>query len=503
MKPDRFAGLLALVVLVAAATFTAVPASEKQPATVIVGARVVDGRGGAAFVGNIRIVGDRIAAVGNFEPEPGETVINAGGKVLAPGFIDIHNHSQEGLPRQPLAENQIAQGITTVVVGPDGGSVWPTSDYLAKLENSPPALNVMTFVGHATVRRRVMSEDWNRPARPDEIEKMAALVEQGMKDGAVGLSTGLEYDVGHQSTTEEVIALARVAARYGGIYMSHIRDETSGVFDALREAVRIGREAGLPVQISHIKMGVVGVWGKAAEAIAVVEEARRAGLDITADCYPYEAWSSTLSVIVPNRRHDDPESVATGLADVGGAGNILITRMQKHPEYEFKTMEEVARARGITPVELYMEIVREGSAGVVGKSMIEEDIRAFYQQPWVMVSSDGGVGARHPRGAGTFPKVLGRYVWQNQWLSLEEAIRRMSSFPAARLGLNDRGVIAEGMKADLVLFDPERVIDRSTYQEPGKLPEGMEKVFVNGELVWDANQATGARPGRVLRHVKP
>jgi N-acyl-D-amino-acid deacylase len=332
---------------------------------------------------------------------------------------------------------------------------------------------------------------------------MAALVEQGMKDGAVGLSTGLEYDVGHQSTTEEVIALARVAARYGGIYMSHIRDEANLVFDALREAVRIGREAGVPVQISHIKMGVVGVWGKAAEAIAVVEEARRAGLDITADCYPYEAWSSTLAVIVPNRRHDDPESVAAGIADVGGAGNILITRMQKHPEYEFKTMEEVARARGITPVQLYMEIVREGSAGVVGKSMIEEDIRAFYQQSWVMVSSDGGIAARHPRGAGTFPKGLGHYVRQNQWLSLEEAIRKMSSFPAGRLGLKDRGIIAEGMKADLVLFDPETVIDRSTYQEPGKLPAGMEKVFVNGELVWDRDKPTGARPGRVLRHVKP
>ncbi|MFQ5816839.1 MAG: amidohydrolase family protein [Terriglobia bacterium] len=471
--------------------------------TVIVGARIIDGRGGPARVGNVRIVGDRITTVGAFAPEPGEQVVDATGRVLAPGFIDIHNHSRRGLAQQLLAPTQVAQGITTIVMGPDGGSAFPIGEFLDELERSPPAVNVLSFVGHATLRRRVMGEDWQRAARPEEVAQMAALVEAAMREGAVGLSTGLEYDVGFQSTTEEVIALARVAARSGGVYMSHIRDEGHRMLEALREAIRIGREAGLPVEISHLKLAVTAVWGKAAEVIRLIEEARASGVDITADCYPYQAWASTISVLVPNRRHTDPESVAAALADVGGAANVLITRSQKHPEYEFKTLAEVAEARGITPVELYIEIVREGGASVVGRSMVEEDIRAFYAQPWVMVASDGGVSSRHPRSAGTYPKVLGRYVRERGWLTLEEAIRKMTSLPASRLGLADRGVIAEGMKADLVVFDSERILDRSTYQEPARLPEGVEKVFVNGVLVWDAGQATGARPGRVLRHHLP
>ena len=407
---------------------------------------------------------------------------------------------QQRLAEKPTADSQVAQGITTVVLGPDGSSAYPLGRFLARHERSPPAVNLMTFVGHATIRQRVLGKDWRRAARPEEIAQMAALVESAMREGAVGLSTGLEYDMGFYSTTQEIIALARVAARHGGLYMSHIRDETNRFFDALREAIRIGREAGLPVQISHIKMGVVGLWGRAAEAIAQIEEARRGGLDITADCYPYEAWASTITVLVPNRRHNHPASVAAALADVGGAANVLITRSEKHPEYEFRTLEEIARQRGITPIDLYIEIVREGGANVVGRSMVEGDIRAFYAQPWVMVASDGGIGSRHPRGAGTFPKGLGRYVREQGWLSLEAAIRRMTSLPAARLGLSDRGVIADVMKADLVLFDAERILDRSTYQQPGLLPVGVEKVFVNGVLVWSDGKSTGARPGRVLRH---
>ncbi|MFQ5926636.1 MAG: amidohydrolase family protein [Terriglobia bacterium] len=476
---------------------------EPSRATVIVGAKIVDGRGGPARVGNVRIVGERIAAVGAVAPAPDDAVIEAGGKVVAPGFIDIHNHSQRGLSRRPLAPSQVAQGITTVVMGPDGGSAFPIGAFLDRLEKSPPAVNVLTFVGHATLRRRVLGEDWRRAARPDEVKQMAAQVAAAMREGAWGLSTGLEYDVGFYSTTEEIIALARVAARAGGVYMSHLRDECQLIFEALREAIRIGREAGLPVQISHIKMASVAVWGRAVEAIRLIEGAREAGVDVTADCYPYQAWSSTITVLVPNGRRTDPESVAAGIADVGGAANVLITRSEKHPEYEFKTLAEIARERGITPVDLYIEIVREGGAGVVGRSMVEEDIRAFYTQPWVMVASDGGVASRHPRGAGTYPKVLGRYVRERGWLTLEEAIRKMTSLPATRLGLADRGVIREGMKADLVVFDPERILDRSTYQEPGRLPAGVEKVFVNGVLVWDNGAATGARPGRVLRHSVP
>ncbi|HXG63580.1 MAG TPA: amidohydrolase family protein, partial [Blastocatellia bacterium] len=233
--------------------------------------------------------------------------------------------------------------------------------------------------------------------------------------------------------------------------------------------------------------------------VALIDSARRAGVDITADCYPYDAWASTITVLVPSRRHEDPEAVRKGLADVGGAANVLVTSCKAHPDYEGKTLEEIARNRGVTPVEVYVQIVRDGGAGVVCRSMKEADMRVFYSQPWVMVSSDGGIGARHPRGAGTFPRVLGRYVREQKWLSLEEAVRKMTSAPAARLGLKDRGLIREGMKADLVIFDPKRVIDRSTFKEPQLLSVGIERVFVNGGIVWENNQASGKLPGVVIR----
>jgi N-acyl-D-amino-acid deacylase len=490
---------LLLLTLLVSFGFSRAPAQDiKVKSWVIGGAQVADGTGAPLRRVNVRIAGERIARVGDFRPGKNEVVVDAAGLVLAPGFIDMHNHSTEGLEREPLAASQIAQGITTVVLGADGSSPWPIAEYLARRRAEAPAVNVVLFVGHATVRQRVMGDDFRRAATPEEVKRMAALVEQGMREGAAGLSSGLEYEVGSYSTTEEVIELARAAARHGGIYMSHIRDEADRSFEALREAIEIGEKARIPVQISHIKLGTVGVWGKAAEAVKLIEEARRRGVDVTADCYPYEAWSSTITVLVPSRRHDDPESVARGLADVGGAQNVLITRYAKNPSYEFRTMEEIAKERGITPVELYMEIVRNGGAGVVCRSMTEADIRTFYTQPWVMVASDGGIGARHPRGAGSFPRVLGRYVREQNWLTLDEAIRKMTSLPAARLGLKDRGAIRAGARADFVLFHPQTVIDHSTFSEPQKLPAGIEKVWVNGQLVWNEGQATGARPGRVL-----
>jgi N-acyl-D-amino-acid deacylase len=362
------------------------------------------------------------------------------------------------------------------------------------------APNVIAFVGHATVRQRVMGQDFKRAATETEIARMLDLVEQGMREGAVGLSTGLEYDIGHPATTEEVIVLARMAAKYNGIYMSHVRDEADLAFDAFREAIRIGREAEIPVQISHIKLGTVGVWNKAREAAGLIESARRQGLDITADCYPYDAWASTITVLVPSRKHDDPAMVKKGLADVGGGGNVLITNCAAHRDYEGKTLDEIAKTQGKTAVEVYIQIVKDGGAGVVCKSMIEPDIKTFYQQRWVMVASDGGIGMRHPRGAGTFPRVLGRYVREQKWLTLEEAIRRMSAFPAQRLGLRDRGLVKAGMKADLVIFDPDSVIDQSTMTQPRLEPVGILRVFVNGVAVVDEGKVTGERPGAVLRH---
>jgi N-acyl-D-amino-acid deacylase len=464
------------------------------------GGTVIDGTGSQARRADIRIVNERIAAIGKLKPQANERVIDAMGLIVAPGFVDVHNHSERGLMNEPTARSQILQGITTLAVGPDGGSPFPISDYLKGIEQQRAAVNVAAFVGHATVRQRVMGKDFQRVATNEEIAKMADLVEQAMREGAVGLSSGLEYDVGNPATTEEVIALARVAAKHGGIYMSHVRDEADLAFDAFKEAIRIGREAKIPVQISHIKLGTVGVWGKAEAAVALFAEARKAGLDVTADCYPYEAWSSTITVLIPSRRHDDATAVSKGLADVGGGANVLITNCSRHRDYEGKTLEQIAQASQRTATEVYIEIVKDGGASVVCKSMIEADIRTFYQQPWVMVASDGGIGGRHPRGAGSFPRVLGRYVRESKWLTLEEAIRKMSAQPAARIGLRERGQLKVGWRADVVVFDANSVIDRSTMTDPLIEPIGITHVLVNGVPVVEAGQVTNALPGQVLRH---
>ncbi len=465
---------------------------------VITGAQVADGTGAPLRRANVRIEGDRITKIGSFKPKKGEPETRADGLVLSPGFIDTHNHSTSGLLTEPAAISQISQGLTTLLIGQDGGSPWPIAEYLQKIRANPTALNVQVLVGHATVRRRVMGDDFRRTARPDEIAAMEKLVEQATQEGAVGLSSGLEYEVGSYSNTEEVVALARVAARHGGFYISHISDEADRTLESVRELITIAEQAKIPAQITHIKVGTVAVWGKAPEVVKLVEDAQRRGLDVSADCYPYTAWQSNLKVLVPNKRWDDPASVKKALDDVGGAKNISITRLQQFPQFEWKTLEEAATAEGVSPVDLYIRIVNDDSAGIIGHTMTEDDMRTFYQQPWVMISSDGGINNNHPRGAGTYPRVLGRFVREKKWLTLPEAIRKMTSLPAWRMKLKDRGQIKKGMKADLVLFNPETVLDRATFAEPRLLATGIEKVFVNGQLVWDGTQSTAARPGLIL-----
>lgn len=465
---------------------------------IIKNASVIDGSGKPAFVADVRIKGDKVLKIGKLEPKTDETVIDASGLALAPGFIDIHNHSESGLLREGTAANQVSQGITTVLVGPDGGGPWPISDYFAKLDGKI-AVNVGAFVGHATVRELVLLDDYQRAATEDEIKTMAKLVEKGMKDGAFGLSSGLEYDVGYKATIDEMIALARAAAKGKGIYMSHIRDEEEGFRAAMEEAIRIGREAKLPVQISHIKMGNRNVWGKSAEAISLIETAQKSGQDVTADAYPYTAWASTITVLVPSRRHEDRAEIEKGLSNVGGADKVLITGHAANRSYEMKTMAEIAASKNISPVDLYIEVVKNGGAGVVCNSMSETDVKAFYTRPWVMVSSDGGIGSRHPRGTGTFTRVLSRFVRDSKWLVLEDAVRKMTSMPAKRLGLKDRGLIKKGNKADLILFDPATVLDNATFAEPQKISSGIKSVFVNGVKVWDGDKITNALPGIILR----
>ena len=478
--------------------------AQQQPsATVIVNARIADGTGKPLRQASVRIAGDRIVKVGNFQPAKDEQVIDAKGLVLAPGFIDIHNHSTEGIESNPLAETQIAQGITTVVVGADGDSPWPIAPWLKAREASPASLNIALMAGHATIREQVMGKDFQRVATSAEVEKMVQFVDQGMTDGAIGLSSGLEYEVGSYSATDEVVAMSAEAAKHGGFYMTHIRDEADKAFDALKEEIAIGERAHIPIQHSHIKLGTVGVWGKAPQYIQVIEAARKRGVDFLADCYPYDAWHSNLKVLVPDKQYENPQSVAKALADVGGGSHVTIVEFKPNPTYEGHTIDDLASANNITPVEMFIRVIRESDAaniepGIIGQSMIESDIKAFYQRPWVIVASDGGIGARHPRGAGTFPRVLGLYVREKHWLTLPEATRKMTSLPAKRVGWKDRGIIREGAFADLVLFNPNTVIDRSTFSSPFALPAGIEKVFVNGTLVWSSDKPTGARPGRVL-----
>lgn len=497
MRTMKFFSLAAGSIL----ALSVLPAASHEPrmSTLIVGARVADGTGAPLARADVRVRGDRIAEVGTLTPAAGEKVVRAEGLVLAPGFIDVHNHSVDGLKTDPLAETQISQGITTIVEGPDGDSPWPIGEWFDGLEKSPAAVNVMTMVGHETVRSLVMGKDFRRTATPAEVVKMAELVEQGMREGASGLSSGLEYDVGSYAATDELVALSKAAARHGGFYMTHVRDEAEKTLSAFEEAIAISERGGLPLQISHIKLGTIGVWGKTPQAIALVDAARKKGQDVEADCYPYEAWHSNLEVIVPDKRYDDPKSVAEALRVLGGPSRITVTACKAHPAYAGKTLEQIAKDENLTPVALYSRMVAEGGADIIGHSMTKEDVRAFYRQPWVMVASDGGIAADHPRGAGTFPRVLGRFVREEHLLTLEEAVKKMTSMPASRMKLADRGRIAPGLKADLVLFDPQTVIDRSTFEDPRRLSEGIVLVLVNGQAVWSDAKATGAKPGRVLR----
>jgi N-acyl-D-amino-acid deacylase len=499
MKISRSLGLLCLVLVL----LTAAAPPPRPDSFLIAGARVADGTGAPLVAADVRVVGDRIVEVGKLSPKEGERVVRGDQLVLAPGFIDVHNHSTEGLKTDPLAETQISQGITTVVQGPDGDSPWPIAAFLDACEKAPATVNVMTMVGHETVRSLVMGKDYKRKSTAEETAKMATLVEQGMKEGALGLSSGLEYDVGSYASTEELIELSKAAAKFGGFYMTHSRDEADKSFEAMAEAITISRKGGLPLDISHIKLATVGVWGQAQKAVALVDAARAGGQDVTADCYPYEAWHSNIEVLVPDKQYDDPKSVARALADVGGAANVTITACKAHPSYAGRNLEEIAKAEGVSTTELFSRIVKDGSADVIGHSMKTEDVDTFYRQRWVMVASDGGIGADHPRGAGTFPRVLGRFVREKHLFTLEEAVRKMTSLPASRVKLADRGRIAPGMMADLVLFNPDTVIDRSTFEDPRNLSEGIELVVVNGETVWSAGKATGARPGRVLRRGVP
>lgn len=476
--------------------FVLLPVLNAQ--VLITGARIADGTGAPLQDGDVRVAGDRITEIGKLRAKAGERVIDGRGLVLTPGFIDLHNHST-ALDKQPTAPTQVSQGITTVLLGQDGSSPWPVGEYLKARREHPAALNLQVLAGHATIRRQVMGADYKRAATASEIAAMAKLVEHAMAEGAAGLSSGLEYEVGSYSKPEELEAMAAAAGMHGGMYLSHVRDEGDDAMQSFAEILGIAERNHMAAGISHIKLGTAAVWGKAQAVVELVNAARARGVEISADCYPWDAWHSGITVLVLDKQYDNPVSVSKGLSDVGGAGNVTITECAKHPEYIGKTLEAVAKTEGVSAVAMYSRIVRDGGAGIVCKAMKEEDIRTFYQQPWVAVSSDGGIGMQHPRGAGTFPRVLGVYVRERHWLSLEEAIRKMTSLPAARMKLQDRGVVKVGAYADLVLFNPATVQDNATYSEPEKISTGIEEVLVNGTVVWEKGKTTGQLPGRVVR----
>jgi len=491
-----------------ACTKSAAPVPAR-PGFLITNANVIDGSGSPARRASVRVEGDRIAAVGELAARSGETVIDAHGLTLAPGFIDTHSHADDDLFEHPEALAVVSQGITTIIGGQDGGSPIPLARYLDSLQKSPGAVNVGMYVGHGTIRDSVMGEDFKRVATPAEVDRMKAMLASEMQAGAIGLSSGLEYDPGIYSDPSEVIALAKVAASFGGRYISHIRSEDYAFWKAIDEIITIGRQAKLPVQISHTKLAMRDLWGHADSLVRILDAARKSGVDITADVYPYLYWHSTLTVLFPKRDFENRASAEFALTQTSTPEGLLLGHYEPNPSYAGKTVAEISKLRGTDSITTLIDLIRDSEAmrkrtghsseSVIGTSMVEPDVELIMKWPYTNLSTDGSLDGPHPRGYGAFPRFLGRYVRERKVMSLEEAVHRMTSLAAEHMGIKDRGGITPGMFADLVLFDPATVIDRATPQQPHLTSVGIERVWVNGTEVFAAGKPTGARPGRVIR----
>ncbi|MDX2149104.1 MAG: D-aminoacylase [Bryobacteraceae bacterium] len=491
-------------------------------------ARVVDGTGNPWFLADVGVRDGRIAAMGNLSARTAERVIDAGRRVVAPGFIDVHTHVESGVEKVPRGDNYLLDGVTTVVTGNCGGSELPLGEWFGKLEARGLGLNLASLVGHNTVRRAVMGTE-NRAATPDEIAKMSALVEQGMRDGAVGFSTGLIYIPGTYSNTPEVVALAKAAAKHGGVYASHMRDEGAKVLEAIEEAATVGRDAGMRVQLSHFKIDNRRLWGASDKSLALVEKFRREGVDVVVDQYPYERSSTNLGITMPSwslaggrekiaERLNDratrakiAREMAADLKALGHKDYSYATVAGHEPErsYEGKTISEINRLKGRkkgvkSEIETIFDLVLAGGAQMVYHSMGDRDVERIMRYPNTAVASDGGirefgVGMPHPRSYGTNARVLAEYVRKRNVLTLEDAVRRMTSLPARTFGLRDRGLVREGFAADLLVFDPGKVQDKATYQQPHQFSEGFDFVLVNGKVAVEEGKLTSSMGGRVLR----
>ena len=507
--------LMARHVLAASLLLAALSACEREPlpsadpsSQLITDVIIIDGTGAARLEGSVRFMNAEIISVGDLEARPGERIIDGGGLVLAPGFIDTHSHVESELFEQPGALAAVSQGITTAIIGQDGDSPFPLLDFRFRLIENPAAINIASFSGHNSIRRHVMGKDFRRRPSNAEMSIMEQFLKEDLATGALGLSTGLEYDPGIYSDTAEVIALASVAASQGGRYTSHVRSEDRWFEQAIDEIIEIGREAEVPVHVSHIKLAMTSLWGRAPEILAKMDAARNTGIDISAEIYPYEYWQSGMMVLLPQRDITDRAEVEFALTEIAPPDGFWFTQFDPRPELVGKTLTEVAGMLGTDPVSAFMTLIAESEAMsqetgknadmIIGTSMREEDIKALMSWPQSNICTDGSLADLHPRGIGTFPRILGRYVREQGLMSLEEAIHKMTGLSAQNMGLKDRGVIAAGAAADFVLFDPKTVIDNATPQDPSAPNTGISKVWVNGRVVYENGQATGRHPGKFI-----
>ena len=519
-----------IVLLASVLALSATLAPQPSPYDILLkNGRIVDGTGTAWFKGDVAIRGDAIARIASSIAEPAVRTIDVAGSVIAPGFIDIHTHARRGISETPTAANYVRQGVTTVIEGPDGSSPLPLAPFLAQLDALQKSVNIGSFVGQGSIRTAVIG-NVDRKATPEEIQKMVALAEQGMKDGALGLSTGLFYVPGTFTPTSEVVELARAVGRLGGIHESHQRDDAAKLLDSVNETIAIGEQGRLPTQISHAKVVGVGNWGRSVDMLRLVDEARTRGVDVTIDQYPYTASSTSIaSALIPawvlegGREKTLARLKESGAREKAKAGIVMMIRDERggsdpknvqfancgfDPTLAGKTLADLTKARGMTPTirnaaEVVMWIVEQGGCQGIFHAMSERDLVRILRHPATMIASDGeipmfGRANPHPRSYGTFARVLGVYVREKKVLSLEDAIRKMSAAPAARLGLHDRGVLRPGLRADVVVFNPATVKDLATFEKPHQYAEGFSHVIVNGEVVFENSEMTAARPGRVL-----